>query len=162
MTTRHRAKRSLEPEGSDDGRVEKKVFHETSHEWKGSLMRSPWWLIAKGATDHIEVFTLDGGSLLPVFSGEDEAEMYLWFEGAFEDGWEVRRTSPEELMSVLYGPCSDAGAVALDPSPEIIDGPSAWFVSLNRRRFLGWMVSGRNSSHEGSVSEPGCSASEKA
>ena len=120
------------------------VFYETSHEWKGSSMRSPWCLIAKGATDHTEVFTLDSGSLLPVFSGEDEAEMYLWFEGACEDGWEVRKNSPEELMSVLYGPCSDAGAVALDPSPEIIDGPSAWLVSLNRRRFLGWMVSGRN------------------
>ena len=121
------------------------MFYETTHAWKGSSMRSPWWLIARGATDHMEVFTLDGGSILPVFSGEDEAEMYLWFEGACEDGWEVRRSSPEELMSVLYGPCSDAGAVALDPSPEIIDGPSAWLVSLNRRRFLGWMVSGRNS-----------------
>ena len=143
MTTRHRAKRSLEPKGHD-GRVEMNVFYETSHEWKGSSMRSPWWLIAKGATDHVEVFTLDGGSILPVFSGEDEAEMYLWFEGACEDGWEVRRSSPEELMSVLYGPCSDAGAVALDPSPEIIDGPSVCLVSLNRRRFLGWVVSGRN------------------
>jgi hypothetical protein len=39
--------------------------------------RSPWWLIAKGVTDHIEVFTLDGGSSLPVFSDQDEAEMYL-------------------------------------------------------------------------------------
>ena len=141
---RHRAKRSLEPEGSDDGRVEKNVFYETTHEWKRSSMRSPWWLIAKDAADHVEVFTLDGGSILPVFSGEDEAEMYLRFEEACEDGWEVRRSSPEELMSVLYGPCSDAGAVALDPSPEIIDGPSAWLVSLNRRRFLGWMVSGRD------------------
>jgi len=38
---------------------------------------SPWWLIAKGVTDHIEVFTLDGGSSLPVFSDQDEPEMYL-------------------------------------------------------------------------------------
>src|SRR5688500_3526284 len=101
MTTRHRAKCSLEPK-VHDGRVEMNVFYETLHEWKGSSMRSPWWLIAKGATDHVEVFTLDGGSILPVFSGEDEAEMYLWFEGACEDGWEVRKNSPEELMSVLY------------------------------------------------------------
>ena len=120
------------------------MLYERMHGWKGRPLWSPWCLIAKGATDHTEVFTLEGGSILPVFSGEDEAEMYLWFEGACEDGWEVRRSSPEELMSVLYGPCSDAGAVALDPSPEIIDGPSAWLVSLNRRRFLGWMVSGRN------------------
>jgi hypothetical protein len=90
------------------------------------------------------VFTLDGGSILPVFSDEDEAEMYLWFERACEGGWEVRRSSSEELISVLYGPCSDVGTVVLDPSPEIIEGSSDWLVNLDRRRFLGWMISGRN------------------
>jgi hypothetical protein len=139
-----RAKRSLKPQGSDDGRVVQNMLYERIREWKGSPLWSPWWLIQKGATDHIEVFTLDGGSILPVFSDEDEAEMYLWFKRACEDGWEVRRCSSDELISVLYGPCSDAGAVVLDPSPEIIEGPSAWFAHLDRRRFVGWMISGRN------------------
>jgi hypothetical protein len=120
------------------------VFYEGTYDCKGSPTRSPWWLIAKGETDDIEVFTLDSGSILPVFSGEDEAEMYLWFERADEDGWQVRRSSSEELMSVLYGPCSGAGAVVLDPSLEIIEGSSAWLVNLDRRRFLGWMASERN------------------
>ena len=121
-----------------------RVFYERTYEWKDSPLRSPWWLIAKGETDSIEVFTLDGGSILPVFSGEDEAEMYHWFKRADEDGWEVRRSSSEELMSVLYGPCSGAGAVALDPSLEIIERQSAWHMNLDRRRFMGWMASGRN------------------
>jgi hypothetical protein len=120
------------------------VFYERTYEWKGSPLRFPWWLIAKGATDDIEVFTLDGGSILPIFSGEDEAEMYLWFKRAGEGGWEVRRSSSEELTSVLYGPCSGAGSVVLDPSPEIIDRPSARLVNLDRRRFLGWMASGES------------------
>jgi hypothetical protein len=120
------------------------VFYERTCEWKGSPLRSPWWLITKGETSNIEVFTLDGGSILPVFSGEDEAEMYHWFKRANEDGWQVRRSSSEELMSVLDGPCSGARAVVLDPSLEIIEGPSACPVNLDRRRFLGWMASGRN------------------
>ena len=120
------------------------MFYERTYEWKDSPPRSPWWLIVRGETDSIEVFTLDGGSILPVFSGEDEAEMYHWFERADEDGWEVRSSSSEELMSVLYGPCSGAGAVALDPSLEIIEEPSTWHMNLDRRRFLGWMASGRN------------------
>jgi hypothetical protein len=82
------------PEGSDDGRVEKNVLYERTHEWKGSPLWSPWWLIAKGATDHFEVFTLDGGSILPVFSDEDEAEMYLWFERAREEGCDDRQHGP--------------------------------------------------------------------
>jgi hypothetical protein len=131
------------PERSDGRRVEKYVLYGRTLKWDSPL-RSPWWLIAKGATDHIEVFTLDSGSLLPVFSGEEEAEMYLWLKRACEDGWEVRRCSSEELKSVLYGPCSGAGTVALDPSLDIVDGPSARLVSLDRGRFLGWMSSRRN------------------
>jgi hypothetical protein len=119
------------------------LLYESTHEWKGSPLRSPWWLIARGATDHIEVFTLDGGSLLPVFSGEEEAEMYLWLKKAYEDGWEARRCSSEELKSVLYGPCSGAWGVALDPSLAIVDGPSVRLVSLDRGRFLGWMGLGK-------------------
>jgi hypothetical protein len=119
------------------------LLYESTHEWKGSPLRSPWWLIARGATDHIEVFTLDGGSLLPVFSGEEEAEMYLWLKKAYEDGWEARRCSSEELKSVLYGPCSGAWGVALDPSLAIGDGPSVRLVSLDRGRFLGWMGLGK-------------------
>lgn len=120
------------------------MFYERTYEWKVSPLRFPWWLIARGGTDNLEVFTLDGGSILPVFSGEDEAEMYHWFEGADEDGWEVRRSSSEELKSVLCGPCSDAGVVVLDPSLEIIEGQSTRHMNLDRRRFLGWMAAGRN------------------
>jgi hypothetical protein len=141
---RHLAKRSLRSEGLDYGRVEKNMLYERTHEWKGSLLWSPWWLIAKGATDHIEVFTLESGSILPVFSDEEEAGMYLWFERAREDGWEVRRCTSDELISVLCGPCPDARKVVLDPSPEIIEGPTARLGDLDRRRFLGWMISGRN------------------
>ena len=116
-------------------------MHERTYEWMGSPLWSTWWLIAKDGKDHIEVFTLDGGSILPVFSGRDEAEMYLWYIRACEDGWEVRRSSSRELMSVLYGPCSGAAAVVLDPWPEIIDGPPARLVMLDRRRFVEWIVS---------------------
>jgi hypothetical protein len=44
-------------------------------------------------------------------------------------------------MSMLDGPCSDAGAVALDPSPKFIDGRLASLVNLDRSRFVEWMVS---------------------
>lgn len=120
------------------------MLYERTREWKGDPLWYSWWLIAKGATDYIEVFTLDGGSILPVFSEEDEAEMSSGSRGRANDCWEVRRSSSEEVISVLCGPCSDAGTVVLVPSPEIIERPSAWLVNLDRRRFLEWMISGRN------------------
>jgi len=116
------------------------VFYEKTYERTSSPIRSRWWLIAKNGTDHTEVFTLDGSSTLPVFSSEDEAEMYLWFEDACGDGWEARRSTSEELVAMLCGPCSGVGAVVLDPSPEIIDGWPARTVNLDRRRFVEWMV----------------------
>src|SRR5215208_5660985 len=57
-----------------------------------------YWVIAKGAKDgfgQLEVLTvdLDGtGEALPIFSFEEEAEMFLWLQTT-EDGREVRETT---------------------------------------------------------------------
>src|SRR3712207_8637243 len=45
---------------------------------------------------------------------------FLYFRlAASKDGWRVRQTSVGELVSVLYGPCSDTKKVVLDPVPEV-------------------------------------------
>jgi hypothetical protein len=77
---------------------------------------------------------------LPVFSGEGEAKMFVWLEGAFEDGWQVRETSSGELVSILYGPCAGVGRVALDPSPEMVRINAVSLVSVTRERFLSWIL----------------------
>ena len=77
----------------------------------------------------------DGEQALPVFSGEGEAEMFVWLGGAFEDGWRVRASSAGELVSILYGPCAGVGRVALDPSPEMT-AETIRLVSLSRERFV--------------------------
>lgn len=123
------------------GREGSDVLYERAHGWADSPPGSPWWLITKNDKDHLEPFTLDDGSTLPVFSGEGEAEMYLWCEGACGCGWETRRSTAKEVMSMLDGPCSDAGTVALDPSPKFIDVRPARLVNLARSRFVAWMVS---------------------
>src|SRR5919106_5053223 len=85
-----------------------------------------YWVIAKDAKDakdgfgQLEVLTvdLDGtGEALPVFSFEEEAEMFLWLQTS-EDGREVRETTPGQLVSILYGPCAHVRRVMLDPVPE--------------------------------------------
>src|SRR5688500_10299766 len=56
---------------------------------------------------------LDGtGEALPVFSVEEEAEVFLWLQRT-EDGHEARETTPGQLVSILYGPCADVGRVML-------------------------------------------------
>jgi len=76
-------------------------------------------LISK--TDHgrMEVLTLDddGKEILPVFSHEEEAEMFLRF-GDLACCWRVRESSAGEVVSVLYGPCAGVREVALDPLPK--------------------------------------------
>jgi hypothetical protein len=81
-----------------------------------------------------------GEPALPVFSGAGEAEMFVWLEGAFEDGWRVRETSAGELVSTLYGPCAGVGRVALDPSPEMVGINAVSLVSVTRERFLSWIL----------------------
>ena len=100
-----------------------------------------YWVIAKGAKDgfgQLELLTvdLDGtGEALPVFSFEEEAEMFLWLQTT-EDGREVREVTPEQLVSILYGPCADVGRVMLDPLPEIGARMQNSLLGMDRNDFV--------------------------
>jgi hypothetical protein len=129
--------------GRATSRTEKRVLTEQrkAYDWSGGLSRSSWWLVARNDDGPLEVFTLDGGDTLPVFSGEGEAELFLWLREEREHGWEVRQSSAEELVFVLSGPCSRVDLVTLDPSAGIFDGQAAGFPGLGREEFLIWIVS---------------------
>jgi hypothetical protein len=103
---------------------------------------STFWLVVRHEGRQMEVLMVgcSGEQALPVFSGAGEAEMFVWLEGAFEDGWRVRETSAGELVSTLYGPCAGVGRVALDPSPEMVGINAVSLVSVTRERFLSWIL----------------------
>jgi hypothetical protein len=99
------------------------------------------WLIAKHGVSGMEVLTIhteDGAEALAVFTFEEEARVYLDTRfGASREGWEARQTWPGELASVLFGPCSTAKRVALDPPPEAVEeGESAGLRAVGRDDFL--------------------------
>ncbi len=111
-----------------------------------------YWIIAKGAKDAKDGFgqpdlltvDLDGaGEALPVFSFEEEAEMFLWLQTT-EDGWEVRETTPGQLVSILYGPCADVGRVMLDPLPEIGARMQISLLGMDRNDFVESVMGARS------------------
>jgi hypothetical protein len=104
--------------------------------------RSPdkvYWLIARqenGRTNVLTTVIAGDKTVLPVFSYREEAEMFLRL-GGLEVVWQVKKSAAADLLSVLFGPCSNVGRVALDPLPETIAGTmSNLFVSLDRERFI--------------------------
>ncbi len=101
-----------------------------------------WWLVARDGHLRKDLLTVEYGGerALPVFSGEGEAEMFVWLGGAFEDGWRVRETSTGELVSILCGPCVSVRSVALDPSPGIAKAEMIGLVIVARERFLDRIV----------------------
>ena len=79
----------------------------------------PLWIIVKNDTGHMEVLRIrlsTGGKALPIFSGEDEAWVFLEL-GKFSDDWRVRETAAGELISILYCLCAGVDRVVLDPLP---------------------------------------------
>jgi hypothetical protein len=100
-----------------------------------------YWLIAKNENGWIEVLTLecDGREMLPVFSHEEEAEMFLRLRGMGGD-WQASERRAGELVSVLYGPCADVKEVALDPLPEMVAERTVGLVSLDQERFIEGMM----------------------
>jgi hypothetical protein len=103
------------------------------------------WLIAKHGVSGLDVLTIHlggGAEVLAVFTFEEEARVFLDSRlGASGEGWEARQTWPGELASVLYGPCSAAKEVALNPSPEAVEkGESAGLRAVARDDFLGMLL----------------------
>jgi hypothetical protein len=112
-----------------------------------------YWVIAKDAKDRFgrptgqpDLLTLDldgTGQALPVFSFEEEAEMFLWLQRT-EDGWEARETTPGQLVSILYGPCADVGRVMLDPLPEIGARMQNSLLGMYRNDFVESVMAARS------------------
>jgi hypothetical protein len=108
-----------------------------------------YWVIAKNAKNRfsqLELLTvdLDGtGEALPVFSFEEEAEMFLWLQRT-EDGREVRETTPGQLVSILYGPCADVGRVILDPLPDFGARMQNSLLGMDRNDFVESVMGARS------------------
>ncbi len=94
-----------------------------------------YWLIAKVENGRMEMLTLDRDEILPVFSHEEEAEMFLRFGGLSDDCW-ISESGAGELISLLYGSCAGVEEVALDPLPTMVDERTVRLVSLPRERFM--------------------------
>jgi hypothetical protein len=105
-----------------------------------------FWVIAKDGFGRPDLLTvdLDGtGQALPVFSFKEEAEMFLWLQTT-EDGREVREATPEQLVSILYGPCADVGRVMLDPLPEIRARMQNSLLGMDRNDFVESVMGARS------------------
>ena len=111
---------------------------------KAKLARRPLWLITKDITSRMDMFTThlcDDRKALVVFSFEEEAQMFLDFRLATSGGGcRVRQTSVGELVSVLYGPCSDTRKVVLDPVPEAGREELVELLGMHRDDFLRFLL----------------------
>jgi hypothetical protein len=111
---------------------------------KSKITGGWYWLIAKRATSKMDVLSVrvdSGGEALAIFSFEEEAKMFLDLRlAASEEGWCVRQTSIGEVVSVLYGPCSDAKKVVLDPVPEVGKKELVELLNMHRNDFLRFLL----------------------
>ena len=109
-----------------------------------------YWVIAKDAKDGFgqpDLLTVDldgAGQALPVFSFEEEAELFLWLQTTEDGREEVRETTPGQLVSILYGPCADVGRVMLDPLPEIGARMQNSLLGMDRNDFAESVMGARS------------------
>jgi hypothetical protein len=99
--------------------------------------RNSYWLITKRRRGRVDVWTMglaDGRSVLPVFSFEEEAALFLRL--GVQGIWQVRPAEAGELVSLLYGPCRGVQLVALDPVSDVETAVVNRCVSLGRKRFV--------------------------
>ena len=116
-----------------------------------------YWLIARQENGQTKVLTTNiagDNKVLPIFSYGEEAEMFLGL-GELEDGWQVKKSAAVDLLSMLFGTCSNVGRVALDPLPETVAKTTAnFFVSLDRERFMNRLIGEESIRLNDSIREP--------
>lgn len=78
---------------------------------------------------------------MPVFSFEEEADMFLRLGLPENEGWRVRESTCGELASVLHAPCRDIKHVALDPLPETVGEGAFGCASLGQEHFIQVLLS---------------------
>ena len=107
-----------------------------THQPPGRRLAVRFWLVVKVEPYPMEILTFScgGDEALPVFSHEEEAELFLCL-GGIGEGWRVRKSSAGEVVSLLFGPCAGVGSVALDPSP-VMSSEMIGLVRLGRDRFV--------------------------
>lgn len=106
-----------------------------------------YWVIAKDGFGQPDLLTVDldgAGQALPVFSFEEEAELFLWLQTTEDGREEVRETTPGQLVSILYGPCADVGRVMLDPLPEIGARMQNSLLGMDRNDFAESVMGARS------------------
>lgn len=101
----------------------------------GRCVRSgrSYWTISRRRGTGVEMLTLWSGESLPVFSFEEEAELFLNLRGPAGE-WERHPTTPGELASILLGSCSGVASVVLDPITD--SRPVDRLLSVPRNRFV--------------------------
>jgi len=104
---------------------------------KSRVAQRSFWLIASQTHGRMEVLTFDasGETVLPVFSFQEEGELFLLLE-ATEANWCLRETTTGELVSLLLCLCARVEKVALDPLPGIWERKILELVSTDRRCFV--------------------------
>jgi hypothetical protein len=122
----------------------KRTGERASRRASGRQPGSAYWLVARNGNGPLEVLAAGdagGEEALPVFSHEEEAEMFLRLRRVGFEGWQARESTAGELISVLYGPCAGVKRVVLDPLPEMIAERTVGLVSLSRERFVDLVLS---------------------
>jgi hypothetical protein len=101
--------------------------------------RPPYWLITRKCDNSwldVLLISLPGSEeVLPIFSFEEEARVFLRL-GTWGAGWQARKTTARELISVLIGPCAGVERVVLDPVVGIDTEMMVTLVGMRQEDFV--------------------------
>jgi hypothetical protein len=118
-----------------------KAINQDNPKKSRGLAQSSLWLLASYQVSQLDMLTIDteegDGECLPVFSFEEEAQMFLQLSKDVETaGWWIKKVTPGELVSLLLAHCVKVKRVALDPLPTTSLGRVIVpFFFVGRERF---------------------------
>ena len=121
----------------------------------GGMARRPiyWTIAGESRSATLTVDPDDGGEALAVFSFQEEADLFLRFQGARGD-WRVRETTAGEIVSVLRGSHASVERIVMDPLPQGICTRTGIAQLIRKKDDFSRLLAGTTGTAPGSLSAP--------
>jgi hypothetical protein len=108
---------------------------------------SPQYVIArcsKGSLELLRIPLRAGEKALPIFSFEELAQGFLKHRGLGPE-WYIKKSYNGEMISLLLGPCTDVERILPNPLPDPLVAQGALLNSMDRKRFMDFLLTAKKS-----------------
>jgi hypothetical protein len=123
-------------------RIKGELVENETKLYAGRSTASPQYVIVRHGKGSLELLCISsetGEKVLPVFSVEELAQGFIEYR-ALGAGWHVGESYNGEMISLLFGPCTEVEKILPNPLPDPLAAQDALLNLMDRESFISLLL----------------------